>query len=627
MRIKEALENRLVKKGAILVFVPLLFQVICGLALFWLEQQYETVLLEQARAKAIIYHTNEIWHRSTGIITRSLETRIENAPGLPASMDRTIEHIEASYKELQSLVQNDNKQRAELNRLWKICKQIRSIGSEMDKNTASKSSSIATGQLQVFNEEYRFLRRMQKLLLTVTDEVRRFKEPEQLRASQITESLNTLRAIIQVALLIAFAANLLISAILFLFFMQTIYNGIKVLRANTLRLAQSQPLLPLMNSQDEFAELDKTFHKMARDLTASRRRELAAINNAADMICMLSPELQITLLNPAGENLLGYVKNELNEKNCKDLIASKDRETFSFAMANLMTQNEAIAEFDCHLENKEAAVLFSSWKVKWSQAERALFCVVHDETENRKIEELKQVFTAMISHELRTPLTSMQAFLSNVRTGVMGSLPGKLKEGAATSEFEVASLVRLLNDFLDLEKIAAGKMAFRPRKINTEEVIETAVSLFLQRRTRERLPQISINSAEFDIYADPNLISNAIAQIIFKCVELSRDDTAEIIIDAERNPESEAVKLNLNIAGLEIQARDSNRLFERYALVETDSNQPEEGIRSGSFSGLGLLVAKAIVELHSGTVGLDLDKGSTFWIKLPDASVPSSSSS
>src|SRR5262249_28382286 len=115
------------------------------------------------------------------------------------------------------------------------------------------------------------------------------------------------------------------------------------------------------------------------------------------------------------------------------------------------------------------------WSAHWSHEERSLFCVVHDITERRKLDQIKQEFVAMVSHDLRTPLTSVRGALSLILDGGISSEEPKGKKWLAEAQSNIDRVVYLINDLLDMDKLEAGMVKLDRTSTSVQDIGRAAV--------------------------------------------------------------------------------------------------------------------------------------------------------
>lgn len=253
-----------------------------------------------------------------------------------------------------------------------------------------------------------------------------------------------------------------------------------------------------------------------------------------------------------------------------------------------------------------------------------------------KLERLKSEFISIVSHELRTPLTAIKNSLDILSSGRCGDINEAGNKFLAMAQRNVQRLAGIINDLLDLSKIEAGKMDYHFTNMNIHSVIEY-VKFALSGVAREKgLNLIAEETANLpEIYADSqrleqvltNLVSNAIKftpegkNIIIRS-HLARAEqlkAPDCFKDDIKKLNGEYIVVCVEDEGIGIAEKDLLRAFDKFAQIENSLSRKVGG------SGLGLPIAKQLLEAHNGTIWCDseLNKGSRFYFAIPVSKVPS----
>ncbi|MES6456995.1 PAS domain S-box protein, partial [Cutibacterium acnes] len=174
---------------------------------------------------------------------------------------------------------------------------------------------------------------------------------------------------------------------------------------NTYRLASGLPLNPVIRGTDEIARLDQVFHDLDSALKEASRKEQAVFNNARDVICSLDEQGRITFVNPASLQLLGSKSRELLQTYIVDLVLADDKVNVLDFLDRSKAQTQE-TPVEARMLRTNGAIVDTLWSVQWSPEEKSFFCIIHDISERRAAENMKQEILAMVSHDLRTPLTT-----------------------------------------------------------------------------------------------------------------------------------------------------------------------------------------------------------------------------
>ncbi len=247
-----------------------------------------------------------------------------------------------------------------------------------------------------------------------------------------------------------------------------------------------------------------------------------------------------------------------------------------------------------------------------------------------KLERLKSEFISIVSHELRTPLTSINSALDIILKGTTGEINETMEKFLNLAKRNVTRLSAIIYDLLDLSKIEAGKMEFRFEKTNINLPIEL-VKNTLENLAKEQNITINMeldNSIE-PVYIDTQRMEQVLTNLISNAIKFTNENgtieikSSRIKADEIRNnsffdslPETlsdEYVQIAVKDNGIGIAQEDWGKVFEQFKQIENSLSRKVGG------SGLGLPIAKRLMEAHKGFIWLnsELNKGSTFYLAIP----------
>ncbi len=229
------------------------------------------------------------------------------------------------------------------------------------------------------------------------------------------------------------------------------------------------------------------------------------------------------------------------------------------------------------------------------------------------LDELR-TFVANASHELRTPLTSVKLRVEALRSGALED-PSVADRFLAELESEVDRLSRMVNDLLDLSRIEAGLAPQERAPLDLGAIAGEVTETFSARA--ERMGILLKLSVEPDL---PTVIGNEdqLRRVFYNLVDnaikyTNRGGHVDLILQAGEH--QECVRILIQDSGYGISAKNLQHIFERFYRVE--ATRPRYGPPHGS--GLGLPIAKSIVETHGGKIAVtsQIGVGTTFLVELP----------
>jgi signal transduction histidine kinase/CheY-like chemotaxis protein len=236
--------------------------------------------------------------------------------------------------------------------------------------------------------------------------------------------------------------------------------------------------------------------------------------------------------------------------------------------------------------------------------------VARDITRQRALERLKDEFLSVVSHELRTPLTAIRGSLGLLASGKMGTLEERGQRMLEIAAQNTDRLVRLINDLLDIEKIESGKTSIEKQVVDAAGLMRGAADAVAPMAEKAGV-ELSVQPLAATLSADPDRIDQVLTNLLSNAIKFSTDG-GHVSLGAERRA-GETV-FWVRDSGRGIPADKVGLIFERFLQVDSSDARQKGG------TGLGLPIARRIVEQHGGEMWVDSlwGEGSTFFFSLPD---------
>jgi signal transduction histidine kinase/HAMP domain-containing protein len=411
-----------------------------------------------------------------------------------------------------------------------------------------------------------------------------------------------------------------------LFFTDRLTRPLAVLAQAVRRLGQGDLVARArVPGKDEIAQVAGEFNTMADRLAAYRSSSLgellqaqqasqAAIDSLSDPVLVFDLQGGLVSANQAATDQFG-LDGEAEDAMAKAAVEVRD------VVARMQTHvlggkgayvprglEEAVA-----IPGPDQAryYLARATPVQGEQAQLTGFTVVfQDVTRLRRFDELKTDMVATVAHEFRTPLTSLRMALHLCVEGAAGPLTPKQADLLYAAREDCERLQGLVGDMLDLSRIQSGKLELHRRAISSASLLSHAVDEH-RAAARERSIELRVGAPTIDrpVLADPDRVRLVLINLISNAL---RHTPAGGQIELRAAPERDAVRFEVSDSGPGIPREYLPRLFERFFRVP---GTPGGGV------GLGLFIAKEIVEAHGGRIGVESDPGAgaIFWFVLPAA--------
>ena len=223
----------------------------------------------------------------------------------------------------------------------------------------------------------------------------------------------------------------------------------------------------------------------------------------------------------------------------------------------------------------------------------------------------KSEFLANMSHELRTPLNAVIGFSEVLLERMFGEINPKQEEYLQDILSSGKHLLSLINDILDLSKIEAGRMELEAQPFDLPAALDNALTLIRERAARNSIGLVvHVDPGIGEIMADERKIKQVLLNLLSNAVKFTPEG-GKITMSAALN--GAAVEVSVADTGIGIAAEDQQAIFEEFRQVGSDYARKREG------TGLGLALARRLVEFHGGTLAVASEpgKGSTFTFTIP----------
>lgn len=350
----------------------------------------------------------------------------------------------------------------------------------------------------------------------------------------------------------------------------------------------------------------------ARQLERLTHQLDSVLNSAGEGIYGLDAGGTITFVNEAAARLLGTSRGALLGRPVDDVIRMVPAAPCPGAPAAVEGEG---ARLTIGRHRRADGTSFDSESISAPIVEGGTVAgsvvVFRDISERLAVERLKDEFISMVSHELRTPLTSVRGALGLLATGTAGHLEPRAARMVEVATVSTDRLVRLINDILDVEAMAAGKLAIHPRPTIARSLVEVAVQEMAGLAESSGV-HIRMGPVEGFVLADLDRIVQTLGNLLGNAVKFAE---AGSTIELGATVASGQVRFDVVDSGPGIPADQLEKIFEPFRQVDGSDTRQKGG------TGLGLAISRGLVERHGGRIWAtsELGQGTTVSFTLPVA--------
>lgn len=371
---------------------------------------------------------------------------------------------------------------------------------------------------------------------------------------------------------------------------------------------------------DEVGLLSKEFNNMTNRLyefekstkgylMAEKNRSVSIIKSISDPIIVLDENFKIKLINDEGESFFNIEEKDIVNKNFLEVINISEIYNYVIEVANKDSESrgrlvEIIRNNKKYFFNITATIITGS-----EQKINGVVVLFKNVTELKELEMIKADFIGTISHELKTPLTSIMMGVGLISNSNIGILNKKQQDIMETIKEDVQKLNDLVSNLLKISQIQSNRSAFNMKVNDINKLIYECMANFMPQANEkgialeldleEKLPYVMIDEEKIKWVLN-NLISNAI--------RYTEKGSVKLTGCIKKND----ICISVKDTGRGIPSSYLEKVFEKFVRVE-GFEIPEES------TGLGLSIAKEIVEIHEGKIWCEsrVGFGSKFIFTIP----------
>ena len=431
----------------------------------------------------------------------------------------------------------------------------------------------------------------------------------------VYSTINNIMGIFVIASLAAMVLGLGIAIII----ARAITRPIEEMKQQTQRIARGDYAGQVrVYSDDELGQLAKAINNLSirveesqESTEAERRRLDSVLSHMSDGVIATDRRGNITIINETASDFMDVTAEKAIGNSILDILKIRD----DYSLRDLIeNQDELMLDFSSNERDLILNAYFSLIQ-RESGFISGLVCVLHDVTEQQKIDNDRKQFVSNVSHELRTPLTSLRSYIEALSDGAWKDpevAPGFLK----VTQEETDRMIRMINELLSLSRMDSGTTRVDMELVNINEMFNYVLDRFDMILKKDDNPAkyytIKREFTKRDLWVeiDTDKFTQVLDNIMNNAIKYSPDGG---VVTCRLLETHNQVIISISDQGLGIPRADLGHVFDRFFRVDKARSRAQGG------TGLGLAISKEVVQMLGGHIWVDSveGKGSTFYISLP----------
>ena len=340
----------------------------------------------------------------------------------------------------------------------------------------------------------------------------------------------------------------------------------------------------------------------------------AAMDCSSEAICLIDPSGRFLTVNDATCQQLGYSREELLDMSVFDVAVQADKEGWQERWS--LYREVGARSVEGQRKTKDGRVFpvdLTTSFFKFDDKEY-LFTVARDATQRRAIEnelrdardraesanQAKSHFLANMSHELRTPLNAIIGFSELISSALFGPLDARYRDYAQDIHSSGHHLLRIVNDLLDLSKVEAGRFELQEGPVHIAAMFDTCRRMVADRAAAAGIA-LHIEATNIKVTGDELRLDQVLLNLVSNAVKFTPPG-GSVRVSAALGAGGE-VSVSVADTGIGMAAAEIPHALQPFGQIDNAMSRPQGG------TGLGLPLAKRLVELHGGTLTLESEPG------------------
>ncbi|EJF06541.1 PAS domain S-box [Thiovulum sp. ES] len=337
--------------------------------------------------------------------------------------------------------------------------------------------------------------------------------------------------------------------------------------------------------------------------------------NSKDGMMLIDLEANFLDFNPEYEEIVGFSREEIFQKNCLDITHERDIEK-SINILGAIFEKGFVKNFEKRCVRKDGEIRTVNISASLMPDEKRFIASVRDVTEEKILQSeiiiakesaekgnrAKSVFLANMSHEIRTPLNGIIGLTELV---LDTELTNEQREYLQKAKLSSNALLNVINDILDYSKIEAGKLDIVKQKFELDELLENITNLFSLLANNKGLEFLFFIEKDFhfDLIGDSLRITQILTNLIGNAIKFTEKGLVSLSVNILERDEKMTLLFQIEDSGIGISEENQKKLFQSFEQGDQSNTKKYGG------TGLGLMISKQLLKLMGGDIWVESNLG------------------
>lgn len=365
-----------------------------------------------------------------------------------------------------------------------------------------------------------------------------------------------------------------------------------------------------VRTKDESGQLGQAFNEMSSRIrtmihtgSEDKNRLATILDNMTDGIIMTDGKGCVLLVNNAAERLLGISSRKIKGRPLIEV--ARDYELHQVLSSCLDTGRESTARFESGMSHRFLQAIAAPLH---DNGAGGTLIMLQDLTELRNLQTMRRELVGNISHDFRTPLAGIKAMVETLQTGAIDN-KDVASDFLSRIEAEIDRLTQMVAELTELSRIESGHVELSLERVDLNAMLDEVIAQLQPQAERRDLSFKKDFAADIpEVPADRERIRQVIVNLVHNAIKFNVPGG---IITAATRVSGNSVTVAISDTGTGIGKADLPRIFERF--YKSDRS------RAGGGTGMGLAIARHIIEAHGGKIRAqsEVGKGAVFTFEIP----------